>query len=100
MSDDMDTGPEPPALRFLRVLVTVLTATMIVGLIVVIFLLVTRWPRVSVPAPEALQMPAGAQAVAITQGTNWWGVVTEDDRFLVFNLDGTLRQDLTIAPAE
>ena len=93
----------PPSLRLLKVLVIVLMITMIVGVITVVGLLVTRMPNVgrlaAVPAlPASLQMPAGASAQAITMGTGWIGVVTTDNRVLIFTPDGALRQELAITP--
>jgi hypothetical protein len=100
----MDTSPDteglPPSLRFLKWLVIILTATMIVGVITVVGLLVTRMPG-PVPkliVPEGLDLPAGTQPRAVTLGESWIAVVTDDDRILIFNPDGSLRQEIVIAP--
>lgn len=88
----------PPSLRFLKHLVTILTITMIVGVITVVAVLVTRLRQVS-PAPvlpASLTLPEGVQARAVTMGTGWIGVVTSDDHFLVFANDGALVQDIAI----
>ena len=88
----------PPSLRFLKHLVTVLTVTMIVGVITVVALLVTRLPAlISGPAvPQGLTLPAGTKAAAITFGTGWTAVVTTTDHILIFHADGKLVQDLKI----
>jgi hypothetical protein len=88
----------PPSLRFLRRLVTVLTITMIVGVITVVGLLVTRMPRpIAGPVlPAALVLPDGAKATAVTMGTGWIAVVTTDNRILIFDTAGNLRQTLKI----
>lgn len=65
------------------------------GVIIVVGLLVTRFPT-PVTAPEALQMPKGATAQAVTQGHGWWIVVTKDARVLIFGNDGTLRQEIAL----
>lgn len=91
----------PPSLRLLKVLVIVLMITMIVGVITVVGLLVTRMPNASdlAPAlPATLQMPAGATAQAITLGAGWIGVVTTDNRLLIFTPDGRLQQEIAIEP--
>ena len=90
----------PPSLRFLKHLVTLLTITMIVGVITVVALLVTRLPQVAAgPAlPTSLTLPAGVQARAVTMGTGWIAVVTSDDHILIFAMDGTLRQDIVLLP--
>ncbi|KGK79259.1 hypothetical protein PM03_07030 [Thalassobacter stenotrophicus] len=91
-----DDFPElPPHLRLLKTLVTVLTGVMILGVIVVVGLLVTRFPT-PVTAPEALQLPEGTVAQAVTQGHGWWIVVTEDARVLFFGSDGALRQEVPL----
>lgn len=104
-------GPdtEPPNLRFLRRLVTVLTATMIVGLCIIVALFVIRFrPGVAPPPgtaalpglPASLALPDGARPLAFTQARDWYAVVTEDDRILIYDrASGTLRQTVVIAPA-
>ena len=92
-------APElPPSLRFLQRLVTVLTVTMILGVIAMVGLLVTRLPQVSATPvlPAGLTLPAGARVAAVTMGTGWIAVVTTDDHILIFDMDGKLRQDLKI----
>lgn len=94
-------------LRFLRLLVLVLTATMIVGMVVLVVLFLTRFPKAG-PAsttnagfvlPDTLELPEGATVQAVTQGRDWWAVVTGDDRILIFDAEtGALRQTLAIAP--
>jgi hypothetical protein len=102
----MDEAPEsealPPGLRFLRALVVLLTLTMIVGVIVIVAVIVTRMPRAmqALPAmPEAITLPDGTRAAAFTQGTDWYAVVTADDRILIFDRGtGVLRQSVAITP--
>ena len=106
MDEDMDGGapiPEADArlLRFLKTLVTTLTVTMIVGLIVLIGVVVMRFnAEGALPLPDAIALPAGATPTAITRGTDWIGVVTDDGRILIYSLDGTtLRQEIAVIPA-
>ena len=74
--------PEPRGLRALRRLVTVLTATLILGVITVVGLLVIRlWALSPAPAPALppeIALPAGETARAVTFGTGWVAVVTVD----------------------
>ena len=73
--------------------------TMIGAVIAVVWLLVTRMPQTFTAPPSipaALQMPAGATAQAVTFGTGWIGVVTQDNRILIFSPEGLLRQDVAI----
>jgi hypothetical protein len=100
----MSESPQPvsPAtLKFLARLVTVLTATMILGLLVIVALLVTRfWSEPDLPAlPGSIALPEGARATAFTQGAGWYAVVTEDGRILVYDRQtGALRQVVETAP--
>jgi Flp pilus assembly protein protease CpaA len=104
MSDPTD-APDPalpPSLRFLKWLVILLTMTMIAGVITVVALLVTRMPQAfSAPGPslpEDFALPEGTEARAVTFGEGWVAVVTGDDRILIFRQDGTLRQEVQLAP--
>jgi hypothetical protein len=104
----MDQPPIPEAdarnLRFLRALVTVLTAVMIVGLVTIVALLVIRLQApapAALPLPDAIELPEGASALAFTQGRDWYAVVTQGDEILIFDrVTGALRQQIAITPAE
>lgn len=79
-----------------------LTLTMIVGVITVVSVIVTRMPqamRASPVLPGTIALPAGTKAQAVTMGTGWIGVVTDDNRILIFNPDGGLRQQVQLLPA-
>ncbi|MCB2095749.1 MAG: hypothetical protein H6901_00480 [Rhodobacteraceae bacterium] len=96
-----DAGaPPPPDLRFLKALVTVLTGTMIAGLITIVGLLVIRLPDLTPerPAlPDGIVLPAGTQAEAVTFGQGWYAVVTGDQEILIFDAEtGNLRQTVVI----
>ena len=88
----------PPSLRFLKRLVTVLTITMILGVITVVGLLVTRLTAVAPVAslPEGMRLPAGTSMAAVTFGTGWIAVVTTQNHILIYDTAGTLRQNLKI----
>ena len=97
----MDEAPEGEvrSLRFLRVLVTVLTAVMIVGFIVLIGFLVTRFPgtETALPLPGKITLPDGSVPVAFTQGSDWYAVVTETDEILIYDRQtGTLSQTVQV----
>lgn len=87
----------PPELRFLKALVTVLTAVMIVGAIAVVALLVTRLSdRPGPPVPPALAMPDDVEPFAVTQAPGRWIVTTRDGRLLIFDGDGTLTNEVAL----
>lgn len=90
--------PEEPAnLTFLRRLVTVLTATMIGGVLLIVGLIVIRFYDVPPVLPETVSLPDGAQAVSFTQGPDWYAIVTNDNRILIYDrVTGALKQTVTI----
>jgi hypothetical protein len=90
---------EPANIRFLRLLVTVLTAVMICGFLVLIALFVTRLGAARAPLalPDFIVLPDGTQAAAFTQGSDWYAVVTDGDEILIFDrASGALRQTIAI----
>ena len=98
MEEVPQTG-EPGHLKFLRRLVTVLTTVMIVGFVVLIGFLVTRFPKTaSLPLPDQITLPDGSTPVAFTRGPDWYAVVTQDNEILIFGLDGALRQTIAVTP--
>jgi hypothetical protein len=102
MSDTSNaTERLPPSLQMLKWLVIVLTVSMIGGVITIVWLLVTHLPVLNPgpTLPPALDLPAGTTASAVTMGRDWIGVVTSDDRILIFTPQGHLRQEIRIAPA-
>ncbi|PHQ97611.1 MAG: hypothetical protein COB40_03840 [Marinosulfonomonas sp.] len=99
----MDEAPiseaQAKSLRFLRLLVTVLTATMIIGLLTIVALFVIRFSsdRVSITIPDEIPLPDGARATAFTRGSNWYAVVTDSDEILIFDgATNELRQTVKV----
>tara|TARA_R110002110_G_scaffold27445_1_gene99738 strand:+ start:472 stop:765 length:294 start_codon:yes stop_codon:yes gene_type:complete len=96
MDDPIDIK-EPANLRFLRRMVTVLTAVMIFGVLVVTALLVTRLSGKGPDLPETITLPDGTTATNFTQGSDWYAIVTTDDQILIYDrLSGKLRQTVTL----
>ncbi|MBR9764891.1 MAG: hypothetical protein GYB53_15535 [Rhodobacteraceae bacterium] len=99
MTRDLPAEPvaEPANLRLLRRLVTLLLVVMILGLITLVSLIVIRFARPPAPAlPTQISLPEGTIAEAITQGRGWYAVVTADQRLLIFDTTGTLRQEIPV----
>ena len=72
---------------------------MILGFLVLIGALVIRLNANPLPLPDRISLPNGVTALAFTQGTDWFAVVTDDDKILIYNrATGTLRQAVDIAP--
>ncbi len=78
-------------------LVATLAGVMILGFVVLIAALVIRLNADPLPLPDRIALPAGVTAVAFTQGTDWFAVVTDADTILVYDRGtGTLRQTVEI----
>ena len=87
----------PPVARYLKRLVTALAVVMIAGFLVLIAALVIRLGADPLPLPDRITLPEGAEPLSFTQGTDWIGVVTTDDRILVFDrATGALRQTIAV----
>ena len=70
---------------------------MILGFLVLIAALVIRLNADPLPLPDRITLPEGVTALAFTQGTDWFAVVTDADTILIFDrATGTLRQSLEI----
>lgn len=86
MNEAPEPIEEPSSLRFLRRLVTVLTGTMIAGLLTIIALLVIRFSDDPAPGfPDGITLPPGASAQAFTQGRDWYAIVTDDDQIVIYD---------------
>ncbi|MGR3322442.1 MAG: DUF6476 family protein [Pseudooceanicola sp.] len=94
-----DEQPEPANLRFLRRLVTVLTAVTLAGLILITGLLVIRFRDTAPPLPAEITLPDGAEARAVTLAEGLVLVVSEDGRLFIFDrVTGRLKQSLALDP--
>ena len=99
MTGDIDDDTLPPNLRYLKTLVTVLTATMILGLLTMIVLFVIRLsPGTAfvMPLPDEIILPEGVRAVSVTYGPGHYIVVTADSLVLIFGADGDLKKTIDI----
>ncbi len=86
----------PPGLRFLRQLVTVLTVVMIVGVVLIAALLVIRLNQPALAIPDQVTLPAGTVAISYTQTHDWFAVVTDENKILIFDLNGQLTQEVDV----
>ena len=97
-SQPQDVQELPTSLKWLRNLVFVLTVVMIGGLITLVTVFVTRFPKTNeITLPDTITLPEGTSAVAFTQGEGWYAVVTSANEIMIFDrLSGALRQTVTI----
>ena len=96
MTEPFEPEKDVPHLAFLRRLVTVLSFTMIAGMVVLIALFVIRFQDSGIDLPKAITLPDGTRPVAFTQTRSWYAVVSEDDQILIFNLKGELVQTVPV----
>jgi len=99
MTETPQPNPVDPAtVKYLRLLVTILTGTMVVGFIVIVVLFVIRFSDAFGPKlPDTITLPDGTEATAFTQGGDWYAVVTDDDRILIYDRkSGELRKSITL----
>ncbi|WP_120502044.1 DUF6476 family protein [Roseovarius sp. EL26] len=99
MTDNPESQPVDPAMvKYLRLLVTILSATMIIGFIVITVLFVIRFSNIgTTELPETITLPNGSEAAAFTQGDGWYAVVTKDNQILIYNrVSGQLQQTIQI----
>lgn len=83
----------------MRILVTVLTATMILGFLTIVVLFVIRLApaQTTLALPDEIILPDGARVIAFTQGGDWFAVVTDGDEILIYDRSGhTLRQRIKV----
>ena len=74
-----------------------LTAVMIGGVLVTFALIVIRLSDRAPKLPDQIELPDGARAAALTIGNNWYAVVTDDNRILIFDkITGKQRQEITL----
>ncbi len=78
---------------------TALTATMIIGVVTIIVLLVIRLQATTPtpPLPAEITLPDGTKPQSFTQGGDWYAVITTDNEILIYNRSsGDLRQRIQI----
>lgn len=89
MSKTPEDFIEPKNLRFLRLLVTILTITMICGIITLVFLIVIKMKDLnndfSINIPKEIILPDNKVAKAFTISTDWYAIVTESNEILIYD---------------
>lgn len=81
---------------------TTLTIVMIVGFLVLIGFLVTRFPTApSVEFPAEIKLPDGTTPIAFTQTSDWYAVVSDNNQILIYSrASNTLIQTIDVSTAE
>ena len=104
----MDKDDQPPNadfqlprnLRFLQRLVTLLTVSMIGGILIIAALLAFKLRSESINFPRTLILPDGTKPIAFTQTKDWYSVITEADQILIYKNDGTLIRSIAVQDLE
>jgi hypothetical protein len=79
---------EPANLRFLRRLVTTLTATMILGLLAIFTVLVIRLQPTNEVFPEILALPKKIEVLSISRTSSEVIVISQNKIIYVLSVDG------------
>ena len=93
MADQSEVPANPPEsanLRFLRWLVTTLTATMILGLIAIFTVLVIRLQTTNAMFPEITALPANTEVLSVSRTPSELVIIDQSRRIYVLSLDGTI----------
>ncbi len=76
-------------MRWLKVLVAVLTVTLIVGFLTIVVMIVLRFNDINRPTlnplPATIQIPSQAGVVGYTETPDWYLVVTSNNEIFVFD---------------
>ncbi len=75
---------------------------MILGLLAIVTVVVIRFSNSPEPMrlPDRITLPADATMTGFARGGDWFAVVTDDDRILIFDAGtGALRQSVTVHAA-
>ena len=104
----MDKDDQPPNadfqlprnLRFLQRLVTLLTLSMIVGILTIAALLAFKLRSENINFPQTLTLPDGTKPIAFTQTKDWYSIITEENEILIYKNDGTLIRSIIVQDLE
>ena len=104
----MDKDDQPPNaafqlpqnLRFLQRLVTLLTVSMIAGILTIAALLAFKLRSENINFPQTLTLPDGTKPIAFTQTKDWYSVITDANEILIFKNNGTLIQSIAVQDLE
>jgi len=101
MNTDYEVSAEQRAtLKWLRILVVVLTVTMIGGFLIIVILFVLKFQslgRAALPLPEQITLGPGQEAAGFVQGNRHFYVITRDDAIRVHDAGtGTLVREITL----
>ena len=100
----MDKDDQPPNadfqlprnLRFLQRLVTLLTVSMILGILTIAALLAFKLRSENINFPQTLTLPDGTKPIAFTQTKDWYSIITEANEILIYKNDGTLIRSIKV----
>ena len=104
----MDKDDQPPNanfqlprnLRFLQRLVTLLTVSMIVGILTIAALLAFKLRSPNIDFPKTITLPNETKPIAFTQTKDWYSVITDTNEILIYKNDGTLIQSIIVSDLE
>ena len=100
----MDKDDQPPNaniqlprnLRFLQRLVTLLTVSMILGILTIAALLAFKLRSENINFPQTLTLPDGTKPIAFTQTKDWYAIVTDEHEILIYDNSGNRIQKIKV----
>ena len=90
----------PRNLRFLQRLVTLLTVSMIGGILIIVAMLAFKIRDENINFPQTLILPDGTKPIAFTQTKDWYSVITDTNEIFIYKDDGTLIQSIIVSDLE
>ena len=90
----------PQNLRFLQRLVTLLTVSMILGILTIAALLAFKLRSENINFPQTLTLPDGTKPIAFTQTKDWYSIISETNEILIYRNDGILIKSITVQDLE
>ncbi|MXZ49906.1 MAG: hypothetical protein F4073_09045 [Rhodobacteraceae bacterium] len=81
---------EPTGLKWLKILVAVLTVTLIIGFLTIVGMFVYRFNSIGdspvlSPLPDEISLPQGTEIDAFTQAEDWYLILTSENELLIYD---------------
>lgn len=77
-------------MKWLKILVAVLTVTLIIGFLTIVGMFVYRFNSIGEtsglsPLPEQISLPQGTEIEAFTQAEEWYLILTSENELLIYD---------------
>ena len=90
MNKSPENSIEPAGLKWLKILVAVLTVTLIIGFLTIVGMFIYRFnsigdDAVMSPLPDQINLPQGVEINAFTQAEDWFLILTSENELLIYD---------------